>query len=81
MCDKGELQCENDPCMVDEDVIARVNGNQQLYGWTATNYSMFWGRKASEGLVYKTGTLNPEELVRHFSFWSHVVSVKLTCKH
>lgn len=52
--------------MVDEEVIQRVNGNQQLYGWTAGNYSMFWGRKASEGLILKTGTFDPEALVRRY---------------
>lgn len=61
-CFMGDLQCEEDLCMIDENVINNVNGNQRLYGWRATNYSMFWGRKARDGLVFKTGTLNPEQL-------------------
>nr|XP_053656708.1 uncharacterized protein LOC128705576 [Cherax quadricarinatus] len=48
--------------MIEEDVIERVNLHQRQYGWRATNYSKFWGRKAREGLVLRTGTLNPEAL-------------------
>ncbi|KAG0715903.1 putative peptidase C1-like protein F26E4.3 [Chionoecetes opilio] len=62
LCVNGRLSCEDDLCLVDEELMRQVNGNPRSYGWTASNYSMFWGRKASEGLVMKTGTLNPEAL-------------------
>ncbi|MPC92039.1 putative peptidase C1-like protein F26E4.3 [Portunus trituberculatus] len=62
MCQNGRLDCEDDACLVDEEVVSQVNSNPRRYGWTATNYSEFWGRKAKEGMVLRTGTLNPEAL-------------------
>lgn len=62
-CYGGDLRCETDRCMIDETVVENINLAQRQYGWTAANYSQFWGRKARDGLLYKTGTLNPEALV------------------
>lgn len=61
-CFNGRLDCEDDTCLVDENVISQVNANPRHYGWTATRYNEFWGRKAREGMVLKTGTLDPEAL-------------------
>lgn len=62
-CTGGEPECEADPCMVDEDVIKRINNYWPYSGWRAANYSQFWGRKARDGLRLRTGTFNPEPLV------------------
>lgn len=61
-CIAGQLRCEDDPCMVDKQIIDEVNLAPRQFGWRATNYSEYWGHKAEEGLVLKTGTLNPEAL-------------------
>ncbi|KAK8406717.1 hypothetical protein O3P69_007354 [Scylla paramamosain] len=61
-CHNGRLDCEDDACLVDEKVISQVNADPRRYGWTATKYSEFWGRKAQDGMVLRTGTLNPEAL-------------------
>ncbi|XP_069949609.1 uncharacterized peptidase C1-like protein F26E4.3 [Cherax quadricarinatus] len=61
-CEKGGLVCEEDQCMVDEDVIEEVNFRLRQYGWRATNYSSFWGRKTKDGLLLRTGTLYPQDL-------------------
>ncbi|XP_069184866.1 tubulointerstitial nephritis antigen-like [Procambarus clarkii] len=61
-CQGKNLICEEDKCMIEEQVIQTVNLAQRQYGWRATNHSKFWGRKAREGLVLRTGTHNPEAL-------------------
>ncbi|XP_042886992.1 uncharacterized peptidase C1-like protein F26E4.3 [Penaeus japonicus] len=60
-CEGPEAECENDPCMVNEDLIREINEGSRRYGWRATNYTQFWGRKASEGLRLRTGTFPPTE--------------------
>ncbi|XP_045625738.1 uncharacterized peptidase C1-like protein F26E4.3 [Procambarus clarkii] len=59
-CERGEVSCEQDECMVEKKVIAKVNQGLRQYGWIAGNYSKFWGRKTREGLTLRTGTFNPE---------------------
>ncbi|XP_066951283.1 uncharacterized peptidase C1-like protein F26E4.3 [Macrobrachium rosenbergii] len=61
-CINGQLSCDQDTCMIDARVISEVNLAPRQFGWTAANYSEYWGRKARDGLVLKTGTLNPEAL-------------------
>lgn len=57
-----EFLCEREPCMIESSLIDTVNeGN---YDWTAKNYSDFWGRKLSDGILYKLGTLQPEKAVK-----------------
>ncbi|XP_047540436.1 tubulointerstitial nephritis antigen [Vanessa atalanta] len=46
--------CENDPCIMDSDVIFGVNRGSS---WRAYNYTQFYGRKLKDGLVFKLGTL------------------------
>ncbi|CAG7731847.1 unnamed protein product [Allacma fusca] len=58
-----EFLCERDPCMIDPGLIDTVNeGN---YDWTSSNYSEFWGRKLSDGILYRLGTLEPERAVKN----------------
>jgi len=56
------MQCEQVQCLVEPDTIDRVNGHRNL-GWSAANYSTFWGRALHEGKKYKLGTLNPQATV------------------
>lgn len=46
--------CENDPCILSQDVVNRVNRGAT---WRASNYTQFQDKKLKDGLVYKLGTL------------------------
>ena len=54
--------CEQNECMIDPNLIETIN--QGNYLWTASNYTEFWGRKLSDGILYRLGTLEPERAVR-----------------
>ncbi|KAK8406736.1 hypothetical protein O3P69_007356 [Scylla paramamosain] len=58
----GRLTCEEDQCLVDEELIRSVQQNSLRHGWTSANYSMFWGRKLKEGLALRTGTFLPQTM-------------------
>lgn len=47
--------------MIEPRIVETVN--MQQIGWTATNYSFFWGKTLEEGIKYKLGTLAPERYV------------------
>ncbi|KAK4292589.1 hypothetical protein Pmani_034660 [Petrolisthes manimaculis] len=51
------MRCEDDLCLVDQNTVNDINRRQVQ--WVASNYSMFWGRKAKEGLTLRTGTWMP----------------------
>jgi hypothetical protein len=57
-----EMQCEQVQCLVEGNTIDRVNGQRNL-GWSAANYSSFWGRALQDGKQYKLGTLEPRRTV------------------
>lgn len=61
-CDNGDLQCEQDECMIDISLMDHINSRPREYGWRANNHSEYWGRKKRDGFLYRTGTLNPEAL-------------------
>lgn len=44
------MLCETDECLVDQQLIESINSQRQIYDWSATNYSEFWGRKLKEGI-------------------------------
>ncbi|XP_026750376.2 uncharacterized peptidase C1-like protein F26E4.3 isoform X1 [Galleria mellonella] len=49
-----QWSCEQDVCLISEDVINGVNyGNEK---WRAANYSEFYGKKLKDGIKYKLGT-------------------------
>lgn len=50
---QAEVMCETKECLVESDMINTVNQLSQTYGWTATNYSEFWGRSLQEGIELK----------------------------
>ena len=55
--------CDTQKCLVQEDLIEDINYNS-AYGWTASNYSQFWGKKLNTGLQYLLGTRYPNDMVR-----------------
>ncbi|XP_045128792.1 uncharacterized peptidase C1-like protein F26E4.3 [Portunus trituberculatus] len=61
-CEDGRLTCEEDQCLVDEELIRRMHQHPLRHGWTAANYSIFWGRKLKEGMELRTGTFLPEAM-------------------
>ncbi|XP_052258054.1 tubulointerstitial nephritis antigen-like [Dreissena polymorpha] len=61
------FQCENNVCLIQENVINTINKNSNRYGWQASNYSQFWGLTLEEGRRYRLGTNKPDELVMKMS--------------
>ncbi|XP_019881743.2 tubulointerstitial nephritis antigen-like [Aethina tumida] len=59
---KAILECEDNICLQDERIIETVNRSPN-YGWTAANYSEFWGRTLSDGISLRLGTIEPKEVV------------------
>ncbi|CAH0550807.1 unnamed protein product [Brassicogethes aeneus] len=55
---RAEIQCEQNTCLVDDKIIYTVNNKPDL-GWTATNYSDFYGRTLDEGMTLRLGSLRP----------------------
>lgn len=58
-----EFLCERNNCLIDFDIVSGVNANRNL-GWTASNYSMFWGKTLDDGITFRTGTLLPHRAVK-----------------
>lgn len=52
-----DLICDQQECMINSTLINIVNNNWNRYGWRARNYSEFWGRRLSEGISLRLGTL------------------------
>lgn len=81
----GSTVCEQNTCLIDDSLVHNVNSISNVLGWTATNYSEFWGRKYDEGLELRLGTkepaykvkamtklsVKPESLPREFSALDH----------
>lgn len=44
-----EFLCERNHCLINQIIIDTVN-RERKYGWTATNYSKFWGKTLDEGV-------------------------------
>lgn len=63
MGNKLEMVCENNICLVEPEIVNTVNQLSTKYGWTATNYSKFWGRSLEDGITLRLGTLQPQRFV------------------
>ncbi|XP_074042545.1 secreted Wg-interacting molecule [Leptinotarsa decemlineata] len=61
--DKVELLCETNVCLMDPMITETINRNPEKFGWTAANYSEFWGRTLDEGIKLRLGTLPPQQFV------------------
>lgn len=61
------MECEQDECISDTDVINNVNRMSRDLGWVARNYTEFWGRKLKEGLDLRLGTKEPTFLVQRLT--------------
>lgn len=59
---RTELLCNPEhTCLIEPRIVDTVN--LENFGWTARNYSFFWGKTLDEGIKYKLGTLQPERFV------------------
>ncbi|XP_022913750.1 uncharacterized peptidase C1-like protein F26E4.3 [Onthophagus taurus] len=63
----AEILCEKHTCLIEPDVINTVNQHYARYGWTATNYTKFWGRKHEEGIRLRLGTKQPHRFVKRMN--------------
>lgn len=67
-CDQyGEMHCDHDLCLLDDDLIRNVNRLSDNIGWEARNYTQFWGRKYADGLRLRLGTMEPKHKVKAMS--------------
>ncbi|XP_065769295.1 tubulointerstitial nephritis antigen isoform X5 [Muntiacus reevesi] len=60
-CSGQQWKCSQHVCLVQPGLIEHVNKGD--YGWTAQNYSQFWGMTLEEGFKYRLGTLPPSPLL------------------
>uniref|UniRef100_F1L5C3 Peptidase C1-like protein n=1 Tax=Ascaris suum TaxID=6253 RepID=F1L5C3_ASCSU len=65
VCKNNEWQCEHSICLIQEDILKRVNAGR--YTWSARNYSNFWGRTLEDGMRYRLGTLFPDKSVQNMN--------------
>ncbi|XP_066249121.1 tubulointerstitial nephritis antigen-like [Euwallacea similis] len=56
---KVEMMCDPDVCIIEEDILYNVNADD--HGWTASNYSIFWGETLKRGIKYRLGTSQPQK--------------------
>ena|SRR5690349_19755392 len=63
----GRADCEQDPCLSDEQLISDINRESRSLGWKAYNYTEFYGRKLKDGLAYRLGTFEPRVRVKSMS--------------
>ncbi|XP_032506257.1 tubulointerstitial nephritis antigen isoform X5 [Phocoena sinus] len=60
-CSGQQWKCSQHVCLVQPGLIEHVNKGD--YGWTAQNYSQFWGMTLEEGFKYRLGTMPPSPLL------------------
>lgn len=53
--DGATWRCDDDPCLMSDNVVEGVNSRPN--SWRATTYQPFLGKKLSDGIIYKLGTL------------------------
>lgn len=62
----AEVLCEQNRCLQEQSLIDEVN-SMSSFDWRARNYSEFWGKKLSEGVQLRLGTLNPSNSVSEYN--------------
>lgn len=60
---RAEVLCEENRCLMDNDLLDELNIQSDDLNWRAGNYSEFWGRTLNEGIELRLGTLNPSKSV------------------
>jgi len=62
-CGEEGIKCDREVCVTDEPLLNLLRRMRGSLGWTASNYTFFWGRKLSEALVRRGGTPHPHGAV------------------
>lgn len=66
-CEKNNgnttLICNHNECLIDPSLLDMIKIQSRQFGWSAKNYSAFWGRTYDEGLKWRLGTLQSPEKV------------------
>ncbi|XP_039271259.2 tubulointerstitial nephritis antigen-like [Styela clava] len=70
-----KFACEENTCLIQPNLIEVINGGE--YGWTAGNYSFFWGETLDNGIRYRLGTKRAPEVVRNMTGIKIYVSEEL----
>nr|XP_045013144.1 tubulointerstitial nephritis antigen isoform X5 [Jaculus jaculus] len=60
-CSGQKWKCSQHSCLVHPEIIEHINEGD--YGWTAQNYSQFWGMTLQEGFKFRLGTLPPSPML------------------
>lgn len=60
-CSGQQWKCSQHVCLVHPELIDHINKGD--YGWTAQNYSQFWGMTLEEGFKFRLGTLPPSPML------------------
>ncbi|NP_001126804.1 tubulointerstitial nephritis antigen [Pongo abelii] len=60
-CSGQQWKCSQHVCLVRPELIEQVNKGD--YGWTAQNYSQFWGMTLEDGFKFHLGTLPPSPML------------------
>ncbi|XP_007904950.1 tubulointerstitial nephritis antigen-like isoform X2 [Callorhinchus milii] len=64
-CSDGQWSCDQYACLINHEMIDGINRGH--YGWTASNYSQFWGMTLEEGIRYRLGTMRPSATVMNMN--------------
>lgn len=56
----GSVSCTENVCLVDDEILTQLQHLERSVGWTASNYSEWWGRTYDEGKVLRLGTFQPK---------------------
>ncbi|KAF4518803.1 hypothetical protein B566_EDAN005426 [Ephemera danica] len=63
-----DMACENVPCLIDTDLMTKVNTAHPHLHWRADNHSVFWGHTLQDGIQLRLGTLSPRIIVFYRTF-------------
>lgn len=62
---RAEVLCEENRCLIENDIIDGLNYESQDLGWQSGNHSEFWGKTLDDGIQLRLGTLNPSKSVNN----------------
>lgn len=60
---KMQLMCSSNECLVDTYILDTLRHQANRFGWSASNYTAFWGRRYDEGLQLRLGTLHSKRKI------------------
>lgn len=64
---KLQLMCSSNECLIDPYLLDTLRHQANRLGWSAGNYSEYWGRRYDEGLRLRLGVLHSKKKVCHTS--------------